>query len=381
MSGCNGLVIRVITTTACLCAIGLGLPAAAQDSEAAGKLDKFTVSESIRLESLAFFRYWYDLEDSAVEDDGQGEPHDNSFEMWRFYFGVKAQVTPWLKARFTADVGADRAQTSSAAEDGHTHKTTGDPRYGLFIKYAWLEAEPVDGLYLKAGVIENPYHSFTDKLWGYRYVFMNLGDEEKLWHSADVGAYLRYELPSGLGDVMVGVVNGSGYKNVRDTDDVKDLWVQAWLHPLKPLGGIGERFVLGAYLDYSLAFSDDEDKRLFYTGLLGYKSELFTLAYQFVGQSLDAAGSDGSVDGMGHGAYLRVDTPWNVGLLARFVMWDADTSSDVARTKQQYLAGLSYSPDSLFSVAASMVYTTWSEVFGDPMEDEITILLSSQLSF
>ncbi len=364
----------------CLCMAGLSVNAE-EKSGLEEKLAKWTKSEKITLENKAYFRYWFEVQDSDVQGAGEEEPYDNSFELWRYYFGIKAQVAPWLKARFTVDVGRDKAQTSDAAADGHTHKAPGDPRYGLYVKYAWLEAKLASNLYLKAGILGNYYHSSTDKLWGYRYVFKSIGDEEKLWNSADLGITMRYQLPSGIGNLLVGAVNGSGYKKVLDTNGGKNLWAQAWLHPLAPIGGFGERIVLGAYVDYALTLDDDEDERIFYSGLLGYKSDFITLAYQFVGQQVEAAGATESAGGMGHGVYLRVDTPWKVGLLGRYVMWDADTSSDAARAKQQIVAGLSYAPISLLSVALSGTYTSWSKIDGDPMEEEIRVLVSTLLKF
>jgi hypothetical protein len=363
----------------CLCIVGSS--ANAEDkSGVEEKLSKWTKSDKITLENKAYLRYWYEIQDSDVQGKGEDEPHDNSFELWRYYFGIKAQVAPWLKARFTVDVGKDKAQTSDEA-DGHTHETPGDPRYGLYAKYAWLEAKLAPNLYLKAGILGNFYHALTDKLWGYRFVFKNIGDEEKLWNSADIGVTLRYQLPAGIGDLLVGAVNGSGYKKALDIDGGKNLWAQAWLYPLAPLGGFGEDIVLGAYLDYALTFADDEDQLLFYSALVGYKSELITLAYQFVGQQAEEAGVDDVASGMGHGAYFRLDTPWKVGLLGRYVMWDEDTSSVAVRTKQQIVAGLSYTPISLFSVALSGTYTSWSKVDGDPMEEEIRLLVSTLLKF
>lgn len=365
-----------------ICLLLAGSPATAVEKTGVQeKLGKFTKSEKITLENRAFIRYWYQVQDPAVQGDGEDEPHANSFELWRYYFGMKAQVTPWLKARFTTDVGSDSAQTSAEADDGHTHKTPGDPRYGVYVRYAWLQAELADNLYLRAGVLDNPYHSSTDKMWGYRYVFKNIGDEEKLWNSADAGAYLRYNLPSDFGYVVLGAVNGAGYKKYKDNDNAKNVLLQTWLHPLKSMGGFGERLVIGGHVDYTLGSGDDEDTRLVYTGLAGYKSDIVTVIYQMVGQELELAGTDGSVSGLGHGAYVRFDTPWKLGALGRFIVWDADTSSDADRSKQQILAGLSYTPVPLLSIATSGLYTSWSEIEGDPMEEDITLMVSTEMKF
>ena len=380
MSGEGKRAALLAATAICLC-LATSPAAAGEETGVGDKLAKFTKGEKITLENRAFIRYWYNVQDSAVQGDGEKEPHANSFELWRYYFGAKAQVTPWLKARFTTDVGSDSAQTSTAADDGHSHKNPGEPRYGVYVRYAWLQAELMDNLCLRAGVIDNPYHSSTDKMWGYRYVFKNIGDEEKLWKSADAGAYLRYDLPSDFGYVVLGAVNGSGYKKFEDTDSAKNMLLQTWLQPLKAMGGFGDGLVVGAYVDYTLGSGDHEDTRLVYTGLAGYQSDIVTVVYQMVGQELEVAGSDDSVSGLGHGAYVRLDSPWKVGLLGRFIMWDADTSSDANRSKQQILAGVSYTPVPLLSIATSGLYTSWSEIEGDPLEEEITLMVNTEMKF
>lgn len=397
----TGLTMTVITLLAMGAAFGEE-PAAPAWSK---RLQDLTKTEKLTIEGKGYFRYVYDIQDAAQEGTGEDEAHDNSFELWRFYFGVKSKVTPWLKMRFTLDIGPekDTETTEDVVDENppdgvkHGHEVTGDARYQAFVKYAWLEAKLHKSVHLRAGVLDNPYHGVTDKFWGYRYVFKNIGDEEKLWNSADVGAYLRYELPAEIGEVFVGAVNGAGYKHAWDEDGNKDLWLSTILRPFKPLGGVGEMITLGAIVMYPMPLEGDAERRVFVSGFAGVKHRFVTAGYQAVIDMKngvnddDTINSDETVTGLGHAAYLRVDTPCKVGLLSRFVVWDTNSDKDEARTKYQALGGISYRPHKLFGVAASGVVTWWSDAAGlDPAsispedskdETEITVLLSTEIKF
>lgn len=363
-----------------------------------------TKTEELTIEGKTYIRYVYNVQDAAVEGDGEDEAHANSFELWRFYFGIKSKVNPWLKMRFTLDVGPEADTDSTETEtDGekHSHEVTGDARYQAYVRYAWLEAKLHKSVFLRAGVLDNPYHGFTDKFWGYRYVFKNVGDEEKLWNSADLGLYLRYEFPDEIGQVIVGAVNGSGYKHAQDTDGNKDLLVQVVGRPFKPLGAVGEMVNLGVSVIYPMPLDGDVERRVFFSGFAGIKHKYVSAGYQAVldmknGVAEEADGTetihtDETVIGLGHAGYLRVDTPWKVGLLSRFIVWDKDTDKEESRTKYQALAGISYRAHELFGVAAAGMATWWSTAGGldpeaispeaDKDETDVTVLVSTELKF
>ena len=242
---------------------------------------------SMKPEGTLFQRYWYMVQDREKEDPGVDEPHANSFELWRGYFGARGQLLPWLTFRFTSDVGAEKTpktseaaahvhgtgaedETTEAAGD-HTHAVAAETRYELFVKYAWLQAELTDGLSLRAGVVDNPYHEFVDRYWGCRYVSRNAGDEFGLWNTADVGWYLRYAVGDKLGEVALGMVNGGGYKQAADTDENKNLWFYAMFTPFRPLGGMGERLSFGAWTEHTLVFSEHLDHPTVMSAFAGYK--------------------------------------------------------------------------------------------------------------
>lgn len=356
----------------------LGVSTASLAAEPAST-PSLTKAEAFTLEATAYFRYAYMIQDAAVEGDGEKEPHDNTFELMRFYFGAKAQLNSWLSVRYTADVGPESSAKVDAG--GASVEIPGSQRYDLYTKFAWLQADLTSDLSLRFGVVDNPYNDLTDKFWNYRYTFKNVGDEEKLWEGADLGFYLRYSLPASFGDVSLGLANGSGYKTYADKDENKDLWLVANLTPFKSMGGILGNFKVGAYLDYVLPLEDDGLERLFFSGFLGYQDDLLTLGYQFLADDVTAAGQDESISGMGHGLYLRVDSPWKVGLLGRFAIYDKDTDDDTVATKYQALAGLSYAPAKLFQFSASGLATWYSEVDGVEKETEVKFLLSTQFQY
>ncbi|MFH1532870.1 MAG: hypothetical protein ABIK09_19270 [Pseudomonadota bacterium] len=348
------------------------------DSKVLDKVRSITKGETIQFEATAFIRYWVQLQDSHVEGAGENEPYTNSFEIWRLYFGPKVQVTPWLLLRVTADVGSDSSATSGEADDGHTHKVPGSPRYGFFIKYAYAQLRFAPGLHLRIGSQANLYHEFNDKLWGGRYVAKNVGDEEQLWHSASLGLNLLYELPGEHGEIGVGFVNGSGYKKALDTDANKELWVQAALSPFASLGDVARRFQLAMLLQYDVPVVSDADQHLLATALVGWKGKWVSGGYQFIA-NLDDLGGDGAL-GMGHGAYLRLLSPWKVGLLCRAAIWDADTDQGDVQEKYEVLGGVFYSPLSFFEVALSASGTWYSKLSGVEEEPDVRMLLSTQFA-
>jgi hypothetical protein len=346
------------------------------DAAVMDKIRSITKGEKISLELKAYLRYWVQVQDSNVEAAGEKEPRTNSFEVWRFYFGPKIQVTPWLLVRLTADVGPEKSGSTAAAADGHTHKVSASTRYELFLKYAYAQVRFAPGLHLRLGMIGNPYHGFTDKLWGGRYVAKNLGDAEKLWNSADLGVDLYYDLPAGYGTLGVGFVNGAGYKKALDTDANKELWLHAALSPFAGLGEAAKRVKLAMLLQYDIPVVSDGTQHLLASGLLGYKGKWVQAGYQFI-MDLDDIGGDGSAFGMGHGAYLRLNSPWKVGLLGRAVVWDADIDTRDTQSKTEVLGGVYYRPLSLFEVALSASGTWHSTLSGVEEEEDIRVLLST----
>ena len=382
MSGFLLRAMSVLALAVCLVS-GTSTLEAGESGVLSKQLAKLTKAESLTIEGRAYFTYWMEIQDEKKQGDGEEEPLRNSFELNRFYFGLKGQILPWLSFRFTSDVGPEKKKVeTSKAEDGHVHEVDGEQSYQFFIKYAYLDATLARGLVLRAGVVDNPYNDFIDGYWGYRFVMKNVGDEEKVWDSADLGVQLRYELPSAWGQVALGAFNGAGYKTATDNDAVKNLWLFFNLTPFGTLGEFGKRFNLAGYVSKGISLGPDEPTHLTYSGTLGYTCTNLTVAYQLLGNGIENAAMDDRTWGMGHGAYLRVGLPAKLGVLGRLAIWDADTDNDANLKKYQVLAGLGWNPHSLFQVAASGLVTWYDDAEGTPeTEANIRFLLSSEFRF
>ena len=354
------------------------------DKSVLGKLEKFTKTEKFTLEGKAFVRYWYDINDSTVEEPGEKEAHNNSFELWRMYFGFRSQLAKWLTIRFTADAGPEKKGVKTSEVEDHTHTVDGDQAYGLFVKFAWFDFEPLKDLHLRAGVIENPYHEGIDSFWGYRYVSKNVGEEEKYYNSADLGAYLKYLLPKETGSVLVGFANGAGYKSALDMDRNKELWVHVALNPLATVHELAKPFAIGGFVQYPMITDGDLDRELFVGAFIGWSHPWVAFGYQPLVQITEDAETDDSTVGVGHGVYFRFDTPIKLGLLARFGAIDEDIDSDDPRMRYSFLAGLSYTPAKFFAIAASTL-VGWSSDDDDPLtvepEKDIRLILSTQFEY
>jgi hypothetical protein len=362
------------------------------------KLAQLTKAESLTIEGKGFIRYWYDIQDGDAATEGDGEPHDNSIEIWRFYFGARARLAPWLTLRLTSDVGPEKKHKTSEAGDHshdsavtegtgagtHTHDVPGETSYQLFLKFAWLEATLARGLSLRAGIVDNPHNDFTDGLWGYRFVARNAGEELKLWNTADLGAYLRYELPSGLGNVVAGVFNGAGYKSALDTDATKEAFGQFVLAPLAPLGEALARIQVAGFVQAQMTGDAERERLITWSGFAGYRDAWFMLGYMVLGRNnRPAEGTGDPFNGLGHSVLARFDTPWKVGLLGRFTRYDSNTGDGEATpATSEALAGISYAPVKLFSVAATSALT-WQEKVagGDETETGIKAMLSTEINF
>lgn len=362
-----------------LAILGLfGLPCKAKDSasKTLTKVKDLTKGETLTLEARGYFRYWVTIQDCAVQGAGESEPYENSFELWRFYFGAKARLNGWLKARFLTDVGPEKDTKISDGEGGQT-TLPGDSRYLAYVKYAYLEAALAPGLHLQAGVIGNPYNSFVDDYWGHRFVAKNLGDDQKWWDSADVGINLGYDIGEGIGQVSVGVANGAGYKAALDEDANKRIWVYGMFSPLKALGKAGESLKIGGFLQSDLSWGDGRATMLM-SPFVGYSFSVLTLGYQFVALDPDSESSSNDWT-TGHALYLRMDTSFHVGLLAKGTLFKTESDGPF---EMQALLGLYARPASFLNVAVSGVATWLSkDTANEETEPEITLLISSELSF
>jgi hypothetical protein len=376
-----------------LLAAALVLPGRAAAQSAAqtdpgGLIDRLaglTEDESISLGGVGFFRWLYQI-DGEADDVGR-----NTFEMWRLYLTFKARMTDWLSLRITSDVGPEPSQTATTASPDpagdpppdvpdHTHDVTvpGDQSYSVFLKFAYFDVALPGELSIQAGIIPSVWTGRLDDFWGFRFVAKESIDEERLINTADLGVQLGWKMPLGLGETVVAFVNGTGFRAAIDGDEYKTLQARVTFTPLASCCELLKTLELGGLV--STPLGQDEPRNVF-AAFIGYKHEWFRLGYQFFYQDNQSTSPD--QEGMGHAVYFRFQTPWGVGALGRFHIWDADTGSDSNMQTMRLYAGIFYTPVRFLTIAATDAIT-WRRDGDEASVDPATIntfLLSSEFRF
>ena len=129
---------------------------------------------------------------------------NKAFEIQRAYFGYKAQMGEHISGRLTLDVG--------------------DPNFGSLEMTAYLKNAYVqyskNKLTAKLGMIGLHQFKMQENLWGGRYLYKSLMDEHKFGPSADLGAYVSYDIHKML-SVDFTVANGEGYKKLESDTVLK----------------------------------------------------------------------------------------------------------------------------------------------------------------
>lgn len=139
------------------------------------------------------------------------------FEIQRAYFGYQYQLSEYVSGRLTLDVG--------------------DPNFGelemtAYLKHAYIQYKK-NGLTAQIGMIGLQQYKLQEDLWGGRYLYKSFMDEHKFGPSADLGAFLAYDIHKML-SVDFTIANGEGYKKL-ESDTALKYSVGATLMPLKGL--------------------------------------------------------------------------------------------------------------------------------------------------
>jgi hypothetical protein len=246
--------------------------------------------QDLRVEATAFLRYGASVTGKGT--DLAPYQYTSSFELWRLYLGLRGRLSPMVSFRFTVDAGPEsKSTTTEDLTDGHTHEDANSPRAGLYVKYAWLDFQLMKDLLLRAGIINNPFSDVIDGLGGVRYVVRNVGDEFGYYATADTG--LRTEwVPKNLPvDLGLGLVNGTGYKQVVDNDDRKNIWATVRVRPMYRSRAPGEGLELWFYANF-IRVDNRTEALPTYSTLLTWKTPTLALGYQFLIQDLGDRVSD-----------------------------------------------------------------------------------------
>jgi hypothetical protein len=140
-----------------------------------------------------FWNYNYDFSDDVQQN--------SAFELKRVYLGYKYKYDEKISAKITYDIGKNGAGSNHTA----------------FIKIAQLDYKLSSKVKLSMGVIGGKQFNDQEKVWGYRYIYKTLQDENKFGSSADLGVNAEIKLSDKL-TTNIFALNGEGYKNLQDFD-------------------------------------------------------------------------------------------------------------------------------------------------------------------
>ena len=140
-----------------------------------------------------FWNYNYDFSDDVTQT--------SSFELDRVYLGYKYKFNDNVSAKITYDVG----------------KNDSGSNYTAFVKIAQLDYKLSTKVKLSMGMIGGKQFNDQEKVWGYRYLYKTLQDENKFGSSADLGVNAEIKLSDKL-TTNIFALNGEGYKNPQDAD-------------------------------------------------------------------------------------------------------------------------------------------------------------------
>ena len=140
-----------------------------------------------------FWNYNYDFSEDVTQT--------SAFELDRVYLGYKYKFNDNVSAKITYDVGKNDAGSN----------------YTAFVKIAQLDYKLSSKVKLSMGMIGGKQFNDQEKVWGYRYIYKTLQDENKFGSSADLGVNAEIKLSDNL-TTNIFALNGEGYKNPQDAD-------------------------------------------------------------------------------------------------------------------------------------------------------------------
>ncbi len=124
---------------------------------------------------------------------------------------------------FSANLTTDAEYISSTSGTGYTNSTTSNSGgvTELFIKLLYLQAHINDAFVVHAGSYNDPWITFVQNLYGYRYIEKTEVERLGFANSADWGLNASgIAGGNGIFNYSVSALNGGGYKNPTRTKDV-----------------------------------------------------------------------------------------------------------------------------------------------------------------
>lgn len=294
-----------------------------------------------------------------------GSQHNNAFDVTRTYVNFNAKFAGGVSTRITPDI----------------YRVT-DGSLAYRVKYAYVAYAPgAANVTYKFGLLQTPWLSREEDLWGYRMQGSVALDRNKYLTSADFGLSADTKLAAGKLDLNLAIVNGEGYSK-GEGDDRKDYMVRAsYLISATDDNSATGGLRLSGYAGFGKPTGGGERTR--YVGMLSYASKQFTLAGEYA-LATDSSTTTPTAEAKGSvisafGVYRLTNSP--VALIGRVDLVDPNT--DVANDKNtRIIAGASYQVSPNLRVLADV--DLLSHEAGDPtipVDPRNQFLLQAQFTF
>ncbi len=176
-------------------------------------------------------------------NQSKGAKNANAFTIDRAYLGAESKLSDYTFMRITFDIRPERFLTSSTKVIDSAGDTVTVPSlsaysgFPIILKYAYAEwkIKPIANyLKLRLGLQPTPYLNYAETAWMRRYVAKMVIDQNGWLSTSDFAAAAVGTIgPQGkLGELELGVFNGTKYSDVVENNSNKDLNLAAKINPL-----------------------------------------------------------------------------------------------------------------------------------------------------
>jgi hypothetical protein len=158
------------------------------------------------------------------QNGNEVNPTGVGFDIKRFYLIVDHRFNDVWSADLTTDaqyINSPSITVNPAATTTTTTSTTNSGAVAeVFIKKLYLQAKFSDAFVLHAGSYNEPWATFAESLYGYRWVEKTTNDRLGFANTADWGIHATGSFAQPGINYALSVINGAGFKNPSRSKDV-----------------------------------------------------------------------------------------------------------------------------------------------------------------
>lgn len=276
---------------------------------------------------------------------------DKVFEIQRAYLGYQYQLSPKISGKLNLDVG-----------DPHF----GDLQMTAYLKNAYVQYAS-GKLVAQIGMIGLQQYKMQEDLWGGRYLYKSFMDEHKFGPSADLGAFVAYQLHKAVG-VDFTLANGEGYKTL-ESDSALKASLGLTVTPV-------EGFDVRASYDYMGRDFPQQTLALY----AGYSREKINLGAEFNHQLNHQMGASHDLTGLSfYGSYQTKRTRFfgRYDNLSSIVIGGDTDPWNYGKDGQLFIAGIEFNPVKGLIITPN--YQGWIPANGSPISHSAYLSLEIKL--